>query len=115
MYRRSHGLLRRTPHRRPLTLLHRSGIWESVGDLYSGARPNSARRFAFRNKKRRPLGPPFLQKLGLIYALLRRRRPSQPKPTSAEPRSVKDAGSGAVIELASKTAGRLLTSAYHRS
>jgi len=43
-----------------------------------------------------PWGPPRLQKLGLIYALLRRRRPSQPKPIRAEPMSVSDAGSGAV-------------------
>ena len=43
-----------------------------------------------------PWEPPRLQKLGLIYALLRRRRPSQPKPIRAEPMSVSDAGSGAV-------------------
>ena len=51
-----------------------------------------------------------------FYRALRRRPTNQPRPTSAEPSSVSEAGSGtAGVEVACKTAGRPLTSAYHRS
>src|SRR5438128_12463717 len=56
--------------------------------------------------------------VGFFYALLRRRRESQPNPTRAEPSSVSDAGSGAATfgtKLVVKTAGNPLDSEYHRS
>ena len=54
--------------------------------------------------------------VGAFYTALRR-RPTNPRPTSAEPSSISEAGSGTAsgVEVASKTAGRPLTSAYHRS
>lgn len=53
-----------------------------------------------------------------FYAILRRRRPSQTQPISAEPNSASDAGSGTVelrVNVASKNAGSPLTSEYHKS
>ena len=35
--------------------------------------------------------------IGFLYTALRRRRPSQPSPTSAEPSSVSEAGSGTTV------------------
>ena len=45
-------------------------------------------------KKRRPKAPPQNLGVGIFYDAVRRRRPSQPSPTSAEPSKVSDAGSG---------------------
>ena len=66
--------------------------------------------------RRRPKGPPQLQKCRTFYALLRRRRPSHPNPTNAEPRSVSDAGSGtAGVRFVVRTPGNPLASTNHRS
>jgi hypothetical protein len=53
--------------------------------------------------------------VGAFYTALRR-RPTNPRPTSAEPSSISEAGSGTRgVEVACKTAGKPLTCAYHRS